>query len=67
MITIDRELLKQLAAGRYATLNQTYSKQDAEAFQSGALWIWDLLMKSMNKVEIKDQVRPENEKLEIVQ
>lgn len=53
MIIIDRELFKQLAAGRFATLNQTYSKQDAEAFQSGALWCFDLIMKALNKPEIK--------------
>lgn len=58
MITIDRELFKQLAAGRYATLNQTYSKQDAESFQSGSLWAYDLIMKSFNKVEIKQQIEP---------
>ena len=68
MIVIDRELFKQLAAGRFATLNQTYSKQDAESFQDGALWAYDLLMKSLNKVDIKpiDDKKP-IEELTIVQ
>lgn len=68
MIVVDRELFKQLAAGRFATLNQTYSKQDAESFQSGALWAYDLIMKSFNKVDIKpsDDKKP-IEELTIVQ
>jgi hypothetical protein len=62
MITIDRELFKQLAAGRYATLNQTYSKQDAEAFQSGSLWAYDLIMKSLTK---PFDIKPQVEKVEL--
>lgn len=71
MINVDRELFKQLAAGRFATLNQTYNKQDAEGFQSGALWAYDLIMRSLVKpVDIKssnDKLPTNDDANEIVQ
>lgn len=67
MITVDRELLRKILAGHYAITNQTFTKAESEKFIEAGLFTFDLIMKSMNKVEVKDPIKTENDKLEIVQ
>ncbi len=64
MITINRDEFRRLLAGTYCMSNQSYSKEEAAKFIEGGMTSYDLLVRSFNKVEVKDPVKPENDKLE---